>query len=545
MLISKKISWPTVGAYLLLTLLAIILITQSSTFLTVPDDITYHLLTAQGFVRNGGLTLWENWSSLPFGRPHLYPPVLHLLLALLVKINLPAVIIIKIAVLGGILSLSWVSWWSIKKLFSPLAALFYLILLTGNFGFLNLLGQTLPASIVLIASPLLLILIKRHKTLAATILLTVLWYTHLAFPWFMVGALLVWTFFNRGHFKPTLQTVLISFLLYLPWLIHNLNHLEYLRYLGPDYSEFIQKNLVLGLPLNLLILFILALGLLFIFWRKNIATKDLTFFISLTITGLPLFFIESSRYSSSLGGISIAVIIAVCLDQVVSAYFTWPKKTMVKTVILTLGLSLILLSNYQIYYFTQLNKPHLIWQPHFLLKKLLWSKPQPLDTADFTLYSEKNLAIAKAIQQYTQPNEIILSYAQSFNQLPYPPRRRYLIAQYLAALSNRPLANLRYPELFWQRPIDYQQAKILITNTSVLDRTVSVGEQLAKTDLEKNFIQLGQTSGIIVWLNTKPQNLPTKPIRPVLPLWLTWLIIILAVTYLLKTLKKIPKALIL
>ncbi|MBA3551173.1 hypothetical protein H0W32_03125, partial [Patescibacteria group bacterium] len=53
------------------------LVVFQNSLLTIESDLSYHLATAQSFVREGGLTLHETWDSLPEGRPHLYPPVLH------------------------------------------------------------------------------------------------------------------------------------------------------------------------------------------------------------------------------------------------------------------------------------------------------------------------------------------------------------------------------------------------------------------------------------------------------------------------------------
>src|SRR3989338_7051083 len=51
-------------------------------------DSYYHLAVIQGFRQAGGIALHAFWESAPAGRPHLYPPLFHLVwapLALLVR----------------------------------------------------------------------------------------------------------------------------------------------------------------------------------------------------------------------------------------------------------------------------------------------------------------------------------------------------------------------------------------------------------------------------------------------------------------------------
>ena len=81
--------------FLFLLLLAIGLVFNSEIVTTRFGDTTYHLLTAQGFARADGITLQSTWESLPDGRAQLYPPLYHVLLAGLVKLNLAPLTIIR------------------------------------------------------------------------------------------------------------------------------------------------------------------------------------------------------------------------------------------------------------------------------------------------------------------------------------------------------------------------------------------------------------------------------------------------------------------
>lgn len=44
-------------------------------------DTWYHLALADQILQRGEVPLWDDWEFAPYGRPNLYPPVLHILLA--------------------------------------------------------------------------------------------------------------------------------------------------------------------------------------------------------------------------------------------------------------------------------------------------------------------------------------------------------------------------------------------------------------------------------------------------------------------------------
>src|SRR5207253_2172437 len=72
----------------LICIVAGIILYFQNGFISIDGDLTYHLSTAQSFVRDGGMSLTETWDSLPLGRPHLYPPVVHFFLAILVLLKI-------------------------------------------------------------------------------------------------------------------------------------------------------------------------------------------------------------------------------------------------------------------------------------------------------------------------------------------------------------------------------------------------------------------------------------------------------------------------
>ena len=58
-------------------------------------DMYYHLQTAWGFIQAGGYSNWDFWEYAPFGRPHIYPPLFHILLALFMKLGFGVIFLAK------------------------------------------------------------------------------------------------------------------------------------------------------------------------------------------------------------------------------------------------------------------------------------------------------------------------------------------------------------------------------------------------------------------------------------------------------------------
>ena len=46
------------------------------------SDTWYHVAIADQILDRGSIPAWVDWDYAPVGRPHLYPPLLHLLLAI-------------------------------------------------------------------------------------------------------------------------------------------------------------------------------------------------------------------------------------------------------------------------------------------------------------------------------------------------------------------------------------------------------------------------------------------------------------------------------
>ena len=115
---------------------------------TDPSDHFYHMAVAQKILEYGGIPLWDDWEFAPVGRPHLYPPLLHLLIAFFA--GTPDQILLGFATIQMLLyPTALLSYWFLYRTFlSPSLAYLSIIALSMEFMFTIGCLIGLPASVV-------------------------------------------------------------------------------------------------------------------------------------------------------------------------------------------------------------------------------------------------------------------------------------------------------------------------------------------------------------------------------------------------------------
>ncbi|OGI93839.1 hypothetical protein A3A03_01700 [Candidatus Nomurabacteria bacterium RIFCSPLOWO2_01_FULL_40_18] len=500
------------GGLVIIFIAGLIVFFFQQSFLTIDGDLTYHLATSQSFVREGGVTLWENWDSLPLGRPHLYPPLVHLLLAVPVYLGIAFLTTIKLFSGLGIIFGLLLSWFGVTKLFGARAGFFYLGLVTSFVIFIKLLGVTVPASLVLMLSPFLIVLTKRDNILPPILLLTLLLYTHMIFPWLVIGAFFIWALCNRQYFQKTLRIILVAVCLYLPWLIHIASNLEYLRYFGPNYGQNIAVTATYTTNLSIFFLFVVSLSILFNDWKKNIINTDISYFLALVIVSLPIAYFEYSRYWYSIGIWPMMVVIIYTLARI-------PRRRPSSIIFSTLFiLTLIISFNVKI----QAGEFSFSRTHHLLLEASLPQSPNYIGNYTSAHFNQANLEIADYIRKNTPSDAVIQSYAHLLDKEEYFDHRLYILPQLFVALSDRVMGNLRSPEMNWQEGIEIEQAGIVLLNTDQLDDFKNTNFQLVFKTKE----------GLAVLINNHPAPLTLPDAQVVMPLYLAWSLLALVFGYL-------------
>ena len=236
----------------LLTLLFILFIFLSflvnvDKFEPFGDDCWYHLAVARNIIEKGTIPLWDTWEFQPVGRPHLYPPLLHILIAFFSEdaenviggAKVLQVILYPAALLT--------SWYFARLLFSSKVAFIALIILSMDLTFLLIFVGIMPSSLVNLFFPLLLISFLSKRFWTSVFLMVLCLYSHLSFPFLVLVCLLVLSYKYRTYFSFYKKFVIVSLILYIPWAVRILLFRDFLRSFAT-----VMGNPVLGLLIGML-----------------------------------------------------------------------------------------------------------------------------------------------------------------------------------------------------------------------------------------------------------------------------------------------------
>src|SRR3989338_429453 len=91
-------------------------------------DIYYHLFVMKSFHEAGGYVMTSFWEYAPIGRPHLYPPLLHLGMLGLYELGLKEIQIARLVDCALYPSLLIVQWLVLRRLFNPRTAFFITVI---------------------------------------------------------------------------------------------------------------------------------------------------------------------------------------------------------------------------------------------------------------------------------------------------------------------------------------------------------------------------------------------------------------------------------
>jgi len=187
----------------------------------VQDDDWYHLAAMRAFSERGFTThAW--WQFAPPGRPHLYPPLLHLVGAAGVRYT-PMTLkdvndLYKIATYSiGLLFM----WLGVRLLHGPRVA-FWFVVVIGSELTLFYPGaiMILPSSWVLFSIPLILWCALHKRWILGACLVTAGLYTHNGIPIVVLVTLALVGWRMPQTRKTLLAMAACSLVAYIPWLFH-------------------------------------------------------------------------------------------------------------------------------------------------------------------------------------------------------------------------------------------------------------------------------------------------------------------------------------
>jgi hypothetical protein len=215
------------------------------------DDF-YHMATAQQIYLLGYVPTWDFWEFAPVGRPNLYPPLIQVIMAEIMKVDggdvLLAAKIVKVAIYP---LLAFCLWWSTRKFAGYKAAFYTMLVFMGGVTLLAEGYEILPLTIVIALSCVLFWTFTQKKLITSIILLSVSLWLHLSMPLLIVAVLAVFSIIRRheGYLPFFAKVAGVSLLLYSPWLIHILGNLKWLAGVVSPLGLFIPLLIwIVGLP---------------------------------------------------------------------------------------------------------------------------------------------------------------------------------------------------------------------------------------------------------------------------------------------------------
>ncbi len=237
-------SYPCKTIFYLLFSLHILILTlvQMGTSGFLNPDNAYHVLIGK-MIGERGYFLWDWVQFAPAGRPHLYPPLFHTIIAIVGRAlggspwgyiygNLVASLLILIL---GLYS----AWYVGRKLYGEVGGLVLFILVSG-IGLLTLsMAIGLPSALVFILAPLSALWMLEGKDFYSILSATASMYSHvsgLAIP----TITLIVSGFLSGRLRKALKIVFLSLAAYAPWLIRLIIFREWFSV--PEHDIHIEWN---------------------------------------------------------------------------------------------------------------------------------------------------------------------------------------------------------------------------------------------------------------------------------------------------------------
>jgi hypothetical protein len=236
-------------ALLIILFIFLSFLVNADKFQPFDDDGWYHMAVARKIIELGKIPLWDTWEFQPVGRPHLYPPLLHILIAFFSKDAEHVIEGAKVLQIILYPAALLTSWYFARLLFSSKVAFIALIILSMDATFLMIFIGIMPSSLVNLLFPLLLLAFLSKRLGWSVFFMVLCLYSHLSFPFLLLVCLLVLSYKYRTYFSFYRKFVILSLIFYLPWALRVLLFRDFLRSFGSMVG-----NPILGLVVGIFFL---------------------------------------------------------------------------------------------------------------------------------------------------------------------------------------------------------------------------------------------------------------------------------------------------
>ena len=182
-------------------------------------DMYYHLQTAWGFLQAGGYSGWDFWQYAPAGRTHIYPPLFHIILAILLKLGINKIILAKLVEIAAPTAFLFTIWYFIKHNFGRRLAFFVLITLSASTSFYLSLFNNIPATLGIIFGITAINAFLHNKPIRSVLLLAACFYSHIGISYMFLCTILLLGLMNKRYFKLTALICLSALIMSCPIIL--------------------------------------------------------------------------------------------------------------------------------------------------------------------------------------------------------------------------------------------------------------------------------------------------------------------------------------
>ncbi len=443
-------------------------------------DSYYHLSVIQGFHEAGGPVLHAFWEAAPEGRPHLYPPLFHLISLPVVEWGSSLMALAKgwcAAIFPLLLLTAWLVFSRITT-----ARESFLILLALSLPYSFYLGclNYLPATLVLVAALGILLALFRHRWLAGGLLLACAFWVHAGLPWLVALGLLLFGLLEPAYRKTAWKILLLGLMGASPWLLHLARHASFFQ-LQPRGEEHSLETPVALVALGLF-------GWVVAFRRGGIWR----FLAALGLGFLPMLSAYRFRFFATQGLFPWMILAGVALEAA-AGKLRRPWKAVL--VLLALGFASPTLhvgpSGWKI-----------VWADAtlFHLTESVPSKERA--TANPLFFSKFMEPLAKEVRAHTSPEELIYSNISYF-------------AGMIRVVTERAMTNQLLREMP-EQPLDHQirAARLIVWLKESLEGPPS--PRLQALALRYHLRPVAETEVAILYLNPQPagRRQVSAPVMP-------------------------------
>ncbi|MEW6075428.1 MAG: hypothetical protein AB1530_03875 [Candidatus Omnitrophota bacterium] len=265
-------------------------------------DVYYHLSVMHGFDTAGGYVTRSFWQASPSGIPHLYPPLLHIMMVAGYKLGLPDIIIARLLHFLFYPLPLFIFWYCIKKLFTSRLAFFTLLFLTVPFSLYLSFINTTASTLAMLFGMLSFLCAEKGKRIASSLLLALAFYSHALLSWIFLFAFILYALFAREKRRSYFLVAIAALVCALPMLIHEYAHRAFFSFV------YLKENEEVGIHI-----FIIALAVGGVVRCARLKGRYY-FFIALAISFFAFLSQLTYRYLSGEGMVAFALLAGVAFE---------------------------------------------------------------------------------------------------------------------------------------------------------------------------------------------------------------------------------------